>query len=248
MTTLLRREARVAGGALTGVGDTAIPTATAAIHGRTGAGPVTLRASRIAPIDLDPKSGIADSSRLPGLGVGCWAWQENTPPAKAWTARVSSHPRGNGPPPQRPASPAPRRYAPIVPSWWNAGRSPCGSGNPTGSGVGSPSRTAKRSADCPRTPKHTPMLAPAHTARSPHAGPVQSPDQERGPGRFGAVHGGTFAVGRSRADGRTNWHVPVPLYGRLCGDDQGFSHPLPLQQARSVEHQRPVAPGTAETP
>ena len=77
MRTLLRREARVAGGALTGVGDTAIPTATAAIHGRTGAGPVTLRASRIAPIDLDPKSGIADSSRLPGLGVGCWAWQEH---------------------------------------------------------------------------------------------------------------------------------------------------------------------------
>src|SRR5664280_2507954 len=77
MTTLLRREARVAGGALTGVGDTTIPTATAAIHGRTGAGPVTLRASRIAPIDLDPTSDIADSSRLPGLGAGCWAWQEH---------------------------------------------------------------------------------------------------------------------------------------------------------------------------
>ena len=77
MTTLLRREARVACGALTGVGDTGIPTAAAAIHGRTGAGPVTLRASRIAPIDLDPKSGIAGSSRLPGLGAGCWAWQEH---------------------------------------------------------------------------------------------------------------------------------------------------------------------------
>ena len=189
---MLRREARVAGGALTGVGDTAIPTFTAAIQGGTGAGPVTLRASRIAPIDLDPKSGIADSSRLPGLGAGCWAWQEHAACKGMDSSRFF-------PPERERASTAAARIAGAkkicadCPVLVECRAFALRVREPYGVWVGSPSRTAKRSADCSRTPKHTPMLTPAHTARSPHAGPVQSPDQERG--RADLV---LFTVGRSR--------------------------------------------------
>src|SRR5664279_1257388 len=139
MTTVLRQDATM-DGALVGSGDTAVHAAAGAAHDRPGRDQVPGRESRVGPGPLD----VGRAARLPGPGAGRWGWQQ----LAACQGMDSS--RFFGPERERATAGAARIAAAKGVCAGCSVLLECRvfavhSGEPYGSGVGSPSTNARKS-------------------------------------------------------------------------------------------------------